>query len=461
MKRLNIEPTDKNLAEQFYRDSIERNADILQFVSLLNSIDENCSISVDALWGAGKTFFVKQVKMVLNVFNEFTVPLPQDIKKQITQAWNQISAQEKLELQPQVCVYYDAWANDNDADPILSLVHSILLETKADFPFKKDARLADIVASLAETISGRQVKQLIDTMRKDDYLDSIKNNKDIYQLVTDFLDSLLLEKGNRLVVIVDELDRCKPDYAVRLLERVKHYFSNDRITFVFSINSHQLQHTIRQHYGVGFDASRYLDRFFDLSIELPPANMKRFYKSVGLENGSWVYETVCSEIAESFNMQMREITRFYNMAKIAAYRPTHDQKEQGWFQEAPADSFCNMLLVPFLIALKMTDRSAFVGFVTGKDGNAIHKAIKMTDVASYYKHMMLTQDETFEKINSADNRKLVRFEDKVDEVYYALFKHDYVSAYHYDIGAMSFTKETRNKLLRTASALSGHADYSL
>jgi predicted KAP-like P-loop ATPase len=100
-------------------------------------------------------------------------------------------------------------------------------------------------------------------MRGDDPLSELKSQKDIHAIVEAFLDSLLSEQGNRLVVFIDELDRCKPSYAVHLLERIKHYFSNDRITFVFSVNVEELQHTVRRYYGEGFDASRYLDRFFD------------------------------------------------------------------------------------------------------------------------------------------------------------------------------------------------------
>jgi hypothetical protein len=67
----------------------------------------------------------------------------------------------------------------------------------------------------------------------------------------------------------------------------------------------------------------------------------------------------------------------------------------------------------------------------------------------------------FEKTNDSDNRKIVNFEDRVGEVYDALFKHDYSSGYPYNIGQMSFTKETRIDLLKIVSALSKYADYSL
>lgn len=101
----------------------------------------------------------------------------------------------------------------------------------------------------------------------------LQEQKDIHAQIEELLASLLAERGNRLVIFIDELDRCKPTFAIQLLERIKHYFSNDQITFVFSVNTTELQHTIKQYYGTDFNATRYLDRFFDFRIDLPPANM--------------------------------------------------------------------------------------------------------------------------------------------------------------------------------------------
>ena len=328
MKLHAMDPTEEKVIGRFCDDKIGRNADVLQFVALLGKIRENASISVDAPWGAGKTFFVKQVKLVLDSCNAFS-SLSNETKTRVAKACEQALAEKDVRGEPQVCVYYDAWANDNDEEPILSLVYSILKESGVNPSLKMNEKqpLLTILEQLAEMITGRPIKQFFDAIKSVDCLSDIKDTKSICMLVNEFFDSLLPEKGNRLVIIIDELDRCRPDFAVRLLERIKHYFVNDKITFVFSVNSHQLQHTIKRHYGDGFDATRYLDRFFDLRIDLPPADMQKFYQSIGLKDGHWVYEQVCRELAEYFNMQMRESTRFYNTAKIAAYRPTHDTVE--------------------------------------------------------------------------------------------------------------------------------------
>ena len=69
---LELKPTDENIRSTFETDLISRNSDVLRMVSLLENIDGGASIALDAKWGAGKTFFVKQVKMVLDAYNDFT-----------------------------------------------------------------------------------------------------------------------------------------------------------------------------------------------------------------------------------------------------------------------------------------------------------------------------------------------------------------------------------------------------
>lgn len=76
-------------------------------------------------------------------------------------------------------------------------------------------------------------------------------------------------------VLVDELDRCRPSYAVHLLERIKHLFEVDGVAFVFATNSQQLQHSIAGAYGQGFDGFTYLKRFFDRTYIFSPVSAKK------------------------------------------------------------------------------------------------------------------------------------------------------------------------------------------
>lgn len=91
-------------------------------------------------------------------------------------------------------------------------------------------------ATILEFFTSKNWTDLIGTLKGSNALDEIKKSKNIENNIKEFLDSLLLEKGNRLIVFIDELDRCKPSYSVKLLERIKHYFDNDRITVCVSLS---------------------------------------------------------------------------------------------------------------------------------------------------------------------------------------------------------------------------------
>ena len=89
--------------------------------------------------------------------------------------------------------------------------------------------------------------------------------------------------GNPLVIAIDELDRCRPSYAVELLEIAKHFFSVDNIVFVLAIDKAQLSHAIKAVYGNDFDASGYLRRFIDLDFQLPKPEQTDFTEQALLD----------------------------------------------------------------------------------------------------------------------------------------------------------------------------------
>ena len=104
--------------------------------------------------------------------------------------------------------------------------------------------------------------------------------------------ALDLSKGNgdrSLFVMIDEMDRCRPSYAVELLEVSKHLFSADRIIFVLAVNRSQLAHSVKTLYGVEFDAQGYLHRFFDLDYTLPSPDREQFVLKAFHETGLNAY----------------------------------------------------------------------------------------------------------------------------------------------------------------------------
>ncbi|MFT7640583.1 MAG: putative KAP-like P-loop ATPase, partial [Pirellulaceae bacterium] len=84
--------------------------------------------------------------------------------------------------------------------------------------------------------------------------------------------------GKPVIVLIDELDRCRPNYSVDLLERLKHYFAVEGIVFVLAVDKTQLCHAINGVYGEKFDSSTYLPRFFDEIFRLAKPDGAKYTK---------------------------------------------------------------------------------------------------------------------------------------------------------------------------------------
>lgn len=102
-----------------------------------------------------------------------------------------------------------------------------------------------------------------------------RTKQEMKEQVAQFAADIWKAKQKPLVFIIDELDRCRPTFAIELLERVKHIFDVPNIVFVFGINRAQLTKSLRSVYGE-IDADEYLRRFFDMEFILPEADAKEF-----------------------------------------------------------------------------------------------------------------------------------------------------------------------------------------
>lgn len=127
------------------------------------------------------------------------------------------------------------------------------------------------VASLSDAAIDKYAQQRLDDLRKT--TDSISNFK---ENLTELLKHIPNKEGSSLpfFVFVDELDRCRPTYAIGLLERIKHLFDVDGLIFVMATDTEQLSHSINNVYGNNFDSKQYLQRFFNRSYRLPTATFE-------------------------------------------------------------------------------------------------------------------------------------------------------------------------------------------
>lgn len=132
MRSYELQPTYKNIKAAFLSNTINRNKELYYFISILDSITGSYSIALDSQWGSGKTFFVKQAKLILDAVNGFTDNCYIDGKDAIIQKWNTFVDGKTIPRRPQVAIYYDAWENDNDNDPMLSLAYQIIQDLDID-----------------------------------------------------------------------------------------------------------------------------------------------------------------------------------------------------------------------------------------------------------------------------------------------------------------------------------------
>ena len=457
MKNFEILPTEENLILTLKKNLLSRNKDLVRFYELISLQEDNCSIALDGRWGSGKTFFVKQSVLMINANNPVS-DMDDDTRIQITRALNLQKREKDASESFDVAVYYDAWENDNDIDPILSIVYEIVKQLGINYSFKDNDAFMQ-AGSILEVITNRNITGMIENLKSSDPLKKIKEEKDLQEKIKAFFTELLEERGNRLIVFIDELDRCKPSYSVQLLERIKHYLSDGRITFVFSVNLSELQHTIRRYYGNMFDASRYLDRFFNLRISLPPADKTAFYSELGLDSG-YVVEEVCQRIIDTYNMGLREICRFYRQVKTAEYKPTHDSKKFNFYDsERNTKLFLLMYIVPVLIGLKIVNISLYDEFVSGRDSSPLIDVYKNSYIGERLACELLNQNESLEV---TVDKKLVTLEQKLKELYKAIFVNDGT----YDIngkklGDYIFRNSSKRFIRDVESMLSLYADYSI
>ncbi len=461
MKSIGLEPSKDNLMSTLKENAIGRNESVWKFAEFCGQQEGRCSIAIDSGWGSGKTFFVHHVKMLIDSYNEYIKQEDLDVEG-IKIIFNEyIKHQENLDkerfgqdiadlpsggggtvkFQNEVCVYYDAWANDNLVDPMISLVYEIIQCSLLDYEFNTSTDFGKAVESIIDFFDDneklkklKKIGNVISGAQSDEDqlkegLDAIRKSKDVQQSIKDFFDSLLAEKGSRLNIIIDELDRCKPEFAVLVLERIKHYFHDDRITFVFSVNTAQLQHTIRQYYGEHFDASKYLDRFFDYRISLSPINLNELFSNIDFFTDETMHSHVCKHIIVHGTLELREIEKFYTNVKIAIEKYDKQKSEKtGIFKENTDDfkysyEFIVEVIVPISVWIKMIDVSLYTEFINGYNADPLVEITELMDdtgirnLAYSLKKEMIDVEDIIDKIGLRYKRikaMLARIEEEND-----------------------------------------------
>lgn len=453
MKSLELKPNKEILLETLEKNIIGRNTEIINFIRLLDSIKSNFSIAIDNDWGTGKTFFVKQAKMILDAYNEHSY----DYELSNLERIKNVIDIKNINLH--LAVYYNAWENDNQKSPLLSLIYEIIkvakIDTnKTDIFINKEKIIKDGLSAIVKHFSGIDIKGLLKCVETEakDIFKEIKGQKSIKEQVDNILNNLLLEHGERLVIFIDELDRCRPTFAVELLEQIKHYFDNDKITFVFSTNIKQLQYTIKKYYGEAFEAKRYLDKFFDLTISLNEINVIEYFNFVNENSRGDMYDYVCKEIVKEYNFTLRDVIKFVQINKICIENLRKTKNEYLYFDEIIIRYVLTYVL-PIVIGLKIKRYDQYEDFITGKDSTPLITILSKSEWISYGIDKLFSENE-----KSSKDINVIK--EKLELMYKAIFIEEYIDKHSIEIGKLEFTKETRKILFEAEGLLSRFARYN-
>ncbi len=168
----------------------------------------------------------------------------------------------------------------------------------------------DISKEIAKDLGEWEDKYLGELLTKQrEELALIDSFKKALQELPSLLSTTENENGERpLIFIIDELDRCRPNFALEILERIKHFFSVQNIHFVLGLSIEQMSESVKLMYGAGIDAKTYLEKFIQIRVNI---GIKKDYNADYISKRYINYLITQHELPNSFREKInyyREIT---------------------------------------------------------------------------------------------------------------------------------------------------------
>lgn len=368
-----IPPIEVSDANPFENDALER-ADVVGFVAkvISNTGDHPLVLAIDSPYGTGKSTFVDMLGKVLQRENFQTV-------------------------------YFNAWKADHVSDPLIAMVAALdeampELESESKAwhgSMKRVKKVAGILlkrgAAVGVKIATAGVVDLSDDIEEalsdaaadaaSDIIDSFEKETEAAKCFRDELHKAVaalpqLNKNATLVFFIDELDRCRPDFAMSLLERIKHMFDVPNIAFVLSVDKQQLEAVTAAVYGDRIDAGEYLRKFIDLEFGLPNPSKQNFISRAitraGLDTRLTANSSDRGQIvrfltlfAHVYNLSLRAIERCIVRIKIV-------------LMSTPESNTIDALHIALLVVVRSADKPMFDKLAS--------KSIKPDDAMDYFRN---------------------------------------------------------------------------
>ncbi len=269
------------------------------------------TISINGDWGTGKTFLL--------------------------QRWRQ-----QLENEGYKAIYYNAWEDDFFVNPLVSIIGQIATNIE-DNSFKS---LIDNVKEIANSLIVKKILNRVGLSKEelkseigntiDEYSKEISQIKKLKESLETLTTKIEEETGHPLIFIIDELDRCRPTFAIEILERIKHLFNIPGIIFVLGMNRIELEKSIKHVYG-NIKSEEYLSRFYDINLTLIAPKSSNYYLHLintnkeALNNIN-VHGLIksCSDIFDYLDISIRDTEYCFRVLCFILNTKISYKKREGW-----------------------------------------------------------------------------------------------------------------------------------
>ena len=332
--------------EPFRNDLLGRRAFGEALSASLGAIEGPGVFAVDGQWGTGKTTFLRMFKQLLR-----------NQKRRV--------------------IEINAWETDFAEDPLAALSYSLVAAIPEDSGTEK---LKSAAVQLLRVAGPGAIRLLtgglvnLDSAAQQEMgnalakwaEDGLARFAEHEQSLRDFKDALkgmVAECDDRpIVFVVDELDRCRPTYAVAMLETIKHVFDVDGLVFVLAVNRGQLDRSARTLYGEFGDPESYFKRFFDVELRLPESDRKSVATQV-LRQAGLRWDDVPGVLLVDFLAAGPQGIRVMQRT-IQHYVFVHASLQRYQGVDSP------WWMLPTFVLLRLIDEDAYRGLLDGSRSDA-------------------------------------------------------------------------------------------
>ncbi len=308
-------------------------------------------IAIDGDWGVGKSWFGIHLKKLIECEDEFRA------------------------------MWIDAFEADWDDDPVLTLIAVIASElpdedrqnffnsisplvakaipSAVKLTAKVAAKIAGVNEDLADGIGEIFKDSGEEVIRKK--LDELATRKKTLEYLKSSISACVAKsKGAKVVVFVDELDRCSPAYAVRLLERLKHLFDIDGVVFILLWHRRQISKAVEAFYGSGTDGAMYLDKFVDYPLSLSVSSIRA--NEMPMQR---LLMEMRKEFPDGQSLQLDENMNWLNaVSGMISLNARQAKRLAKWWVISETRSFC--LLETWLLGIKAKVPEVYAGLRNGE-----------------------------------------------------------------------------------------------